>query len=69
METDGASNSRDDLLDSDDVARILKRSKRTVRELWQTGQLGGFRLGHRGVRFSREDVDRYLEARRVLPHD
>jgi excisionase family DNA binding protein len=54
-----------ELLSVEDVAGILRTSKDTVHRLWRSGELGGYKLGHRTVRFGREDVDRYLEARRV----
>jgi excisionase family DNA binding protein len=56
-----------ELLDAKDVGRMLKRSSATVLTLWQTGELGGFRLGHRGVRFRRSDVLAYIDRHRVDP--
>jgi len=52
----------DELLDVDDVARLLKVSKKTVYN--RADDLGAVRLSRRSIRFSRARVMRYIKARR-----
>jgi hypothetical protein len=46
------------------VAKIVRRARRTVRHLAQTGQLHGFKLGDGGKiwGFRRAEVERFLEV-------
>jgi hypothetical protein len=54
-----------DLLDKTQVALILRRSTRFVMTAWRGGQLNGYKLGARTVRFARADVENYLASHRV----
>ena len=55
------------LLDIEAAASCLGVSVSTVRRLVRTGALPAFRVG-RQLRFRPEEIDVYLESRRVLPH-
>ncbi len=45
------------------AARLLDCSESTVRRCLKSGELKGFRV-RTGVRVDREDLDRYIQARR-----
>jgi excisionase family DNA binding protein len=51
-----------DVLTVDEVARLLKLSPKRVRQL----PIPQIRLGPRTIRYAKEDVDRYLERRRLV---
>ncbi len=53
------------LLDARQVAARFGLSHRTVIDLFESGQLAGFKLGHRTVRFAEADIEAYLASRRV----
>jgi excisionase family DNA binding protein len=53
------------LLSVPEVAAILGRHPRTVMNLVRAGQLSAVKIGHRGVRFTVEDVNDYIDAHRV----
>lgn len=55
----------DHLHTPDYVAGVLGLSVDRVRRLVATGALESFRLGHRSIRISDEQLERYLEARRT----
>jgi len=50
----------DEVLDTKDVAKILKVSTRTVLRLAERGELPYFRVGDLW-RFERKDVDEYIQ--------
>jgi excisionase family DNA binding protein len=60
-----SSTTREPLLRVNDVAVLLSIGRRTVYTLVGSGELPAVRVGAR-MRFRQEDVDRYLEARKVV---
>lgn len=58
--------SADDLLDANEVAAILRVPTGTVRSWASRGELACFRLGPKLTRFRRQDVEAFLEARRLV---
>lgn len=55
------------LLTRKEAARRLTVSLRTLDSLIARGQLPAYRIGPKTVRIAEEDLDAYLEARRVAP--
>ena len=51
------------------AARRLFVTTQTIRAAWQRGELKGYRVGVRGIRYKVEDLDRWLEAREVKPEE
>jgi excisionase family DNA binding protein len=51
------------LLDPAQAARYLGTSERHLRRLWQEGRLSAVKIGRR-VRFTRRDLDSFIEANR-----
>lgn len=51
------------LLDYRDAARALAVCERTLRELASTGEIAVVRVGSRGVRFARAELERWIESR------
>ncbi len=49
----------DDILDADEVAKLLKLNKQTVKRLANRGELPGFKIGGRW-RFRREAIEDYI---------
>lgn len=49
----------DDILDADDVAKLLKLNEQTVKRLANRGELPGFKIGGRW-RFRREAIEEYI---------
>jgi excisionase family DNA binding protein len=56
----------DEILDLDEVAAILKVSKRTVQREVGQGRLEAFHVG-RALRFRKEAVEAYIGRQRVQP--
>lgn len=56
----------DESLNLEDVAKILKVSKRTVQREVYLGKLAAFRVG-KSLRFRQEAVQRYIEEQSVKP--
>ncbi|MDA8301369.1 MAG: helix-turn-helix domain-containing protein [Actinomycetota bacterium] len=52
------------LLDYEAAARYLCTTARHVRELWARRELAAIKVG-RSVRFTKADLDAFIEARRV----
>lgn len=52
------------LLDATQVAEITSQDPRSVLNAVRDGKLAAVRLGHRTVRFRREDVEAYIETHR-----
>ena len=48
------------------VAKKFNLTRRHVRWLTDTGQLPVYRLGHRTLRYSREDVEAFLAKKRKV---
>ncbi len=55
------------LLRAREVAERLGMSSDWVLDRWEAGELPGFRLGSRAVRFRWSEVEEWLEARRQGP--
>ena len=53
------------LMTAREVAELLAVSPETVLRRWRAGELPGFRLAPNVLRFQREDVDAWLQGRRV----
>jgi excisionase family DNA binding protein len=53
------------LLTSRQVAALLAVSPETVLRRWRAGEFPGFRLAPNVLRFQREDVEAWLEGRKV----
>ena len=53
----------DDILDADEVARLLKINEQTVKRMANRGELPGFRIGNRW-RFMRQDILDYIEEQK-----
>lgn len=53
------------LLTKQEVAERLKLSLRTVHSLIETGALPAVRLGERAVRITPDDLERFIEEKRV----
>lgn len=49
----------DDILDADEVAKLLRLNEQTVKRLANRGELPGFKIGGRW-RFRREAIDEYI---------
>jgi len=49
----------DDIMDADEVARLLKLNEQTVKRLANRGELPGFKIGGRW-RFRREAIEEYI---------
>lgn len=47
------------------VAGVLDCSVEKVRDLISSGELGSYRLGHRLIRISDDQLEQFLEARRT----
>lgn len=56
-----------DLIRRGEACEMLGISKGTLDRLIQTGKLPAYRITDKAVRLAREDVERYLEAARILP--
>jgi len=48
-----------------DVAGLLSVSANTILDWWQAGQLPGFKVNGRAVRFRRSEILEWLEAQRA----
>ncbi len=55
-----------EILNVEDVAKLLKVSKRTVHREVEAGRLEAFKVG-RSYRFTVEAVERYMREQRVKP--
>lgn len=55
---------KEGLMDYEAVAAYLSISERQVRDLWEKRKLSAVKLG-RNVRFSQQDLDKYIELNRV----
>ncbi len=53
----------DDILDADEVAKLLRLNEQTVKRLANRGELPGFKVGGRW-RFKRQDIDNYIEQQK-----
>jgi excisionase family DNA binding protein len=49
----------DDILDADEVAKLLRLNEQTIKRLANRGELPGFKIGGRW-RFRREAIDEYI---------
>lgn len=49
----------DDILDADEVAKLLRLNEQTVKRLANRGELPGFKIGGRW-RFRREAIEEYI---------
>lgn len=56
-----------ELLNVDDVARILRCAPRTVRHYVARGMLRPIRVGPRFIRFTRAEVDRFISGAPAEP--
>ena len=54
------------LLRPEEVADQLACPRHTVMDLHQAGELGGVRINARVIRFRQEDVDAFVERKRVV---
>ena len=54
------------LLDAEQVSEILGQDPRTILNAVRDGRLTAVRLGHRTIRFRREDLDAYISAHRTV---
>jgi len=54
------------LLNTDEVAKHLRVSKRTILREVEHGKLEAFRVG-KALRFKREDIENYIEKQKVKP--
>jgi excisionase family DNA binding protein len=54
------------LLDAKEVAEILKIHWRTVTRMVERGELPAYEVAGQ-YRFRREDIDKYLERKRIQP--
>lgn len=52
----------ENLLSYEDVAKQLKTGKQFVRALVRKGKLNPIRISHRVVRFTQDEVTRYLST-------
>lgn len=55
-----------EILDLEEVAKLLKVSKRTVQREVEAGRLEAFRVG-RSLRFQSEAVEEYMKRQRIAP--
>jgi len=55
------------LLDADDVARLLQLSKSHAYHLMRTGEIRTVRIGARAVRVTEEDLEAYVELQKEAP--
>ncbi len=55
-----------DILNTDEVAKILRVSKRTLLREVESGRLEAFKVG-KSLRFTREAVEKYIEKQKVAP--
>ena len=62
--SENKANSTDGLLTTEETAKLLTVSPRTVWALTKTGALPSIRIG-RSVRYSRQDIDAFIAARRT----
>jgi len=53
----------DDILDADEVAKLLRLNEQTVKRLANRGELPGFKVGGRW-RFKRQDIGDYIEEQK-----
>ena len=53
----------DDILDTKEVAKLLKVSTRTITKLAERGELTGFKVGDLW-RFQRSDVEAFIESQK-----
>jgi excisionase family DNA binding protein len=53
----------DDILDADEVAKLLRLNEQTVKRLANRGELPGFKVGGRW-RFKRQDIEDYIEEQK-----
>jgi excisionase family DNA binding protein len=54
-----------DLFTTDEACRVLKSDERQVRRWRASGELPYVRLGHRTIRFRRQDLERFIADRAV----
>ena len=54
-----------ELLTAEQVGQVLQRHPRTVMALVKDGKLSAVRIGPRGVRFTQDDVRRFIERSRT----
>jgi excisionase family DNA binding protein len=52
-----------DILDADEVAKLLRLNEQTVKRLANRGELPGFKIGGRW-RFKRQDIENYIEEQK-----
>lgn len=52
-----------DILDADEVAKILRIHRRTVIRLATQGEIPGFKVGEKW-RFMKEDLESYIQAQK-----
>ena len=52
-----------DILDADEVAKLLRLNEQTVKRLANRGELPGFKVGGRW-RFKRQDIEDYIEEQK-----
>lgn len=55
--------STDDILDAEEVGRLLRVHQRTVIRLAGLGQLPGFKVGGQW-RFERQDIEKYIKKQK-----
>lgn len=53
----------DDILDADEVAKLLRLNEQTVKRLANRGELPGFKIGGRW-RFKRLDIENHIEEQK-----
>ncbi len=52
-----------DILDAEEVAKLLRLNGQTVKRLANRGELPGFKVGGRW-RFKRQDIENYIEEQK-----
>jgi excisionase family DNA binding protein len=57
-----------EVLNLDEVAKLLKVSKRTVQREVELGKLEAFKVG-RALRFTKQAVEEYMQNQKVKPGD
>lgn len=57
-----ANQSSVEMFSPEEVADLLKIKRSTVMRLYREGKLKGARLGHRTIRFSRYEINAYLNG-------
>ncbi len=57
------------LMTVEEVAAYLQLQPETIRAMTRRGELPGFKVGSRRLRFRKADIDAWLESRKKQPND